>query len=62
MPRRVQHLVDIILRKIQSPKDIDAPLEMLRRRDFREFALRRMGASESHIPDSWTKEKAVGEG
>ena len=61
MPRRVQHLVDIMLRRVQIPKEPDEPLEVLTRRDFRHFALRKLGAPENHIPDSWTKEKQPGE-
>lgn len=62
MPRRVDHLIDLILRKIKPPKgDHDAPLEKLTRREVRTWALRTLGAREHELADSWTKEKHMGE-
>ena len=61
MPRRLHHLVDIIVRKIKMPKEADEPLEGLTRKEFRHWAIRSLGASEQQIPDTWAKEKQAGE-
>ena len=63
MPRRLEHLVDVIMRKIKQPKEgkEDEPLTTLTRREFRTWAIKALGASESEVPDGWAKEKGVGE-
>jgi len=61
MPRRVEHLLDVIVRKIKQPKEIDEPLGVLTRREFRMWAIRTMGVAESQIPDTWAKEAQPGE-
>ena len=61
MPRRVEHLLDVIVRKIKQPKEVDEPLAVLTRREFRLWAIRTMGVAESQMPDTWAKEAQPGE-
>ena len=61
MPRRVAHLVDILMRRIQKPVPEDAALGVLGRRDLRAWAISEMGCKESEITNEWAKEKDKGE-
>ena len=67
MPRRVEHLIDILLRKVKQPKDptsFDDQLGVLTRREFRQWAAHSFGAqtdTERQIPDSWALEIQLGE-
>ena len=63
MPRRVEHLVDVILRKIKRPKagEEDAPMGVLTRRDFRNWAISALGSTADEIPETWRKDKQIGE-
>jgi len=63
MPRRVEHLADVILRKLKQLKEdaMDEPLTTLTRREFRQWALRGMGVGERMLPEPWTQEVQLGE-
>jgi hypothetical protein len=67
MARRVEYLVDIMVRKIKMlgtlhPEALDTDLTPLTRREFRTWALRMMGVQDTLLPETWTHEKcAVGE-
>ena len=61
MPRRVEKLADIILRRIKQPAEPDEPIGGLTRKEFRKWAFERMGAKESDLPEAWAKEKQKGE-
>ena len=63
MPKRVEYLVDVILRRIKMPKEEaeDAPLGVLTRKEMRTWCLNKLGALDHEIGDAWTKEKQPGE-
>jgi len=63
MPRRVEHLVDVMVRTIKGKgaEAGDEPTGGLTRRQFRMWALQQLGATEAQLPDAWTQVKAVGE-
>ena len=64
MPRRVTHLVDVIVRKIRKPgeQDADAPMAVLTRSEFRHWALGCVqGSKDTMLPDKWASSKALGE-
>ena len=63
MPRRMEHLVDVMLRKIKNlkPEAIDEPIGPLTRQEFRAWAINGMGVSEKEIPVTWVQEKQLGE-
>jgi len=63
MPRRVEHLIDIIMRKVKLPKDptsFDSPLGVLTRREFRHWAVSILGVK-GQLPFSWEMDGQVGE-
>ena len=67
MVQRVEHLFDVIMRKIKAangpavePEDDDEALTALTRPEVRGWAAKVLGASEKEIPPTWVKE--VGEG
>ena len=62
MPRRLLHLVDIIVRTIKSPKNPDEKLTVLTRREFRSWSMKNMGFKDNELPESWAGEKSRGEG
>ena len=61
MPRRIEHLVDVIVRRIKMPDDADEPLGFLTRRDFRQWVIGNMAVADSQIPEAWVKETQLGE-
>ena len=62
LPTRVEHLVDMLLRKIQQPVDKDdEPLPPLTRTAFRHFAMRTLGCGEQMLNAEWVKAKQPGE-
>jgi len=63
MPKRVENLVDILLRAIKQPVEPDAPLGgMLTRREFRQWAGRSMRLDlDKYLPESWAQESEAGE-
>ena len=64
MPRRVTHLVDVIVRRVQNSKNADVPLTSLTRREFRLWAVPNLlggSAPAGALPEKWTEAKAVGE-
>ena len=63
MPKRVENLVDILLRAIKQPEEPDAPLGgVLTRREFRLWAGRSMRLNlDKYLPESWAQESEAGE-
>lgn len=64
MPRRVSHLIDVIVRKIRQGKnaEADSALTTLTRREFRHWAAEHVqGAQGSVLPEKWAEVRAVGE-
>ena len=61
MHRRVDHLVDIIVRKIKGLKEADEPLGLLTRREFRAWALRNLPYAGDRLAEAWMFEAEVGE-
>ena len=62
MPRRLEMLLDVIVRKIKQPNvQDDEPLTPLTRKEVRFFLLKSLGCAEAMCPENWTKEKQVGE-
>ena len=61
MSRRVALLVEMLIRRIKRPKDPDAPLGVLTRREFRQWAKERMGVEDKELPEQWAKDKQKGE-
>ena len=54
------------MRKIKPPpadaeEAAAAPTGVLTRRDFRAWAFRTLGVQENELPESWAKEKQLGE-
>ena len=60
MPRRVELLLDMLLRNINPPREADEPVDLLTRRGARRWLLTN-GVTEHELPDSWANEKGVGE-
>lgn len=64
MPRRLDHLIDIILRKVKELETSDQPLTVLTRREFRLWAVRRVGVQaeiSKGLPETWLKDAQLGE-
>jgi len=62
MHRRIHHLLDIVVRRIKEPKEPDAPVGILTRRDFRFWALRNLPCNAGvSLPEAWVFEVETGE-
>ena len=64
MPRRIEHFVDMIKRRMKPKAKEgleDEPVGALTRAEFRNWALKAMGLEDRQLPGKWADEKAVGE-
>ena len=64
MPRRMEHLLDIIIRRIKPnpPEGMeDEPCGVLTRAEFRNWAVTTMGVDAKELPNLWADSKGVGE-